>query len=105
MEPVQPRRKPSTHIGSVSPRLPSASGDRDSEFYEVEERPNLPIATPDPTGILKPRSRTKSGAEKFPATKLAPNEEDWMHLTTNGFVNLLQIINSYWTMTENQGMS
>lgn len=101
---IKPYRKAAVRIVSRSPGMASSSGMNVGEFRTEKEHP-IPKVAPEPILKLRRRSGTQAETENFPATEGVTNTEDWVHLTVNGFINLLRITSLYWAYTEPQGGS
>ncbi|KAL5357913.1 nucleotide-diphospho-sugar transferase [Aspergillus floccosus] len=104
---IQQPRKAKVQVlsGAAGPSASASAGPTGTlltDFPSKEERPSLPV-TPAPIRRPPPspsRRDEDMATEQFPAAPGVPNQEDWVGLTVDVFLQLLRATYLYWEFTE-----
>lgn len=105
MRSIQKPRKGSVQVISGSPPKGRRQSTRVTDFPSSAERPSLPV-TPAPVSRRYGWTDADTKEERtgeLPAAEGVPDQADWVRLTADGFIALLWISYSYWTLTETPG--
>lgn len=73
-----------------------------TDFPSEVERPSLPV-TPAPIRRPSVWNRTDETPAELPAAEGVPNQEEWVGLTVDVFLHILQASYLYWKFTESFG--